>query len=108
MARQAGQDQLFPQLAKRRNRAAVERTVAGLRAAGRLDQVDAALVAVCRSLAAALDDAPSPYVTATIGRVQLEALRLLTGKPAPEADELDAFIRSLADRPAAIRDAADG
>jgi hypothetical protein len=105
--RPARQDQLFPQLAKRRNRAAVERTVAALRAADRLDGVDAALVAVCRSLAAALDDAPSPYVAATIGRVQLEALRLLTGKPAPESDELDAFIRSLADRPAAIRDAAD-
>ena len=52
-----------------------------LRQAGRIDGVDAALVAVCRSLAAALDDAPTPYVAATIGRVQLEALRLLTGKP---------------------------
>jgi hypothetical protein len=98
---------LFPQLARRRNRAAVERTVAQLRQAGRLDGVDSALVAVCRSLAAALDDAPSPYVAATIGRVQLEALRLLTGKPPAEADELDAFIRSLADRPATVRDAAE-
>jgi hypothetical protein len=98
---------LFPQLAKRRNRAAVERTIGAMRQAGRLDGVDAALVAVCRSLAAALDDAPSPYVAATIGRVQLEALRLLTGKPPPEVDELDAFIRSLADRPATVRDATD-
>jgi len=99
---------LFPQLAKRRNRAAVERTVAQLRQAGRVDGVDAALIAVCRSLAAALDDAPTPYVAATIGRVQLEALRLLTGKPPAEADELDAFVRSLAVGPAAVRDATDG
>jgi hypothetical protein len=98
---------LFPGLTKRRNRAAIERTVRQLRQAGRVDGVDDALIAVCRSLAAALDDAPSPYVAATIGRVQLEALRLLTGKPPAEADELDAFIRSLAAGPAAVRDAAD-
>ena len=98
---------LFPQLAKRRNRAAVERTIAQLRQAGRLDGVDAALVAVCRSLAAAVDDAPTPYVAATVARVQLEALRLLTGKPAAQTDELDAFLASLADRPAAVRDATD-
>jgi hypothetical protein len=107
VARQHRQDPLFPQLAKRRNRAAIDRTIAALRQAGRLDGVDASLVAVCRSLAAALDDAPTPYVTATIGRVQLEALRLLTGKPAPEADELDAFLRSIAERPATVRDATD-
>jgi hypothetical protein len=34
-------------------------------------------------------------------------MRLLTGKPPAEADELDAFIRSLADRPATVRDAAE-
>lgn len=101
-------DVLFPAFRSRRNRGAVERTIRALRAADRLDAVDAALVAAVRSLAGALDDAPSPYVTATVARVHVEALRLLTGKPAPEPDELDAFIASL--KPASagtVRDSPD-
>jgi len=102
-------DVLFPSLRSRRNRGAAERTIRALRAADRVDPVDAALVAAVRSLAAALDDAPSPYVVATVARVHIEALRLLTGKPAPEPDELDAFIRSLKPTSAgAVRDAEDG
>jgi hypothetical protein len=99
---------LFPQLRRKRNRDALERTLRGLRAADRLDAVDAALVAAARSTAAALDDAPTPYVAATVARVHLEAIRLLVGRPAPEPDELDAFLRSL--RPASagqVRDSSD-
>ena len=98
-------DVLFPQLAKRRNRGAVERTLRAMRLADRVEPIDAALVAAVRSTAAALDDAPSPYVAATVARVHLEALRLLTGKPAPEPDELDAFLRSL--RAGPVRDSAE-
>jgi hypothetical protein len=98
-------DVLFPAMRSRRNRAAAERTLRALRAADRVDAVDAALIAAVRSLAAALDDAPSPYVAATVARVHIEALRLLTGKPSPEPDELDAFIRSLKPADAgAVRD----
>jgi hypothetical protein len=88
-------DVLFPQLVKRRNRAAIERTLRALRAADRTDPVDSALIAAVRSSAAALDDAPSPYVAATVLRVHLVAIQLLTGKPAPEPDEIDAWLRSL-------------
>jgi len=93
----------------RRNRAAIERTVKALRAADRLELVDAALIAAARTSAAALDDAPNPYVAATVLRVHLEALRLLTGRPEPQPDELDAFLRSLSSRPgaAAVEHTAD-
>jgi hypothetical protein len=57
------------------------------------------LVAAARTSAAALDDAPNSYVAATVLRVHLEALRLLTGRPEPQPDELDAFLRSLSNRP---------
>jgi hypothetical protein len=89
-----------------RNAAAVERTIAALRAADRLEGVDAGLIAATRTLARALDQAPNPYVSATVGRVHLEALRLLAGRPAPEPDELDEFLRSLR-RPAPVRDASE-
>jgi hypothetical protein len=86
---------LFGRLGRRRNRTAVERTVQALRSSDRLQDVDAALLAAVRSSAEALDAAPNPYVTATVLRVHLEGLRLLTGRPAPERDELDAFLQSL-------------
>jgi hypothetical protein len=101
-------DVLFPAFRSRRNRSAVERTLRALRQADRVDAIDAALVAAVRSTAGALDDAPSPYVAATVARVHIEALRLLTGKPAPEPDELDAFLRSLKPTSAGpVRDAED-
>jgi len=86
----------------RRNASAVERTIRALRDADRLDPVDAALLAAVRTTARALDDAPTPYTASTVARVHLEGLRLLAGRPAPEPDELDEFLRSL--RAPAVRD----
>lgn len=89
----------------RRNANAVERTIRALREADRLEPIDAALVAAARTLARALDEAPSPYVAGTVARVHLEAIRLLAGRPAPESDELDAFLSSL--RAPTVRDTAE-
>jgi hypothetical protein len=86
---------LFRQGKPTRNAQAVERTIRALRSEERLDAADAGLVAAVRTLARALDHAPSPYVAGTVGRVHLEALRLLAGRPAPESDEIDAFLSSL-------------
>jgi hypothetical protein len=88
-----------------RNTAAVERTIRALRDAERLEAIDAALIAAARSTARALDHAPNPYVAGTVARVHLEAIRLLAGRPAPESDELDAFLASL--RSAPVRDPAE-
>jgi hypothetical protein len=96
---------LFALRVPTRNAAAVERTIRALREADRLEAIDAALVAAARTTARALDHAPNPYVAGTVARVHLEALRLLAGRPAPESDELDAFLRSL--RAAPVRDAAE-
>jgi hypothetical protein len=98
--------ELFKVPRPHRNASAVERTVRELRAAGRLEAIDAALLAAARTTARALDQAPNPYVTATVARVHLEAVRLLIGRPAPEPDELDAFLRTIL-RPAAVRDSSD-
>lgn len=107
--RNAGQLEAFPARSRpRRNAAAVERTIRALREADRLEDLDAGLIAAARTLARALDEAGSPYVAASVARVHLDALRLLAGRPAPEPDELDAFLRSL-QRPgsASVRDAAE-
>ena len=96
---------LFASRSPTRNASALERTIRALREADRLEAIDAALLAAARSTAIALDHAPNPYVAATVARVHLEAIRLLAGRPAPESDELDAFLRSL--RPAPVRDPAD-
>jgi hypothetical protein len=86
---------LYQTGSRRRNADAVERTIRALRHADRLEGVDAGLIAAARTLARALDHAPNPYVAGTVARVHLEALRLLAGRPAPESDELDDFLRSL-------------
>jgi hypothetical protein len=65
-----------------RNRAATERTISALRKGGRLEEVDAAAVALARHLARALDDvdgAKLPAQTASLARVQLATLRTLRG-----------------------------
>ena len=93
---------LYRAHAPTRNSAALERTIRALREADRLEAIDAALIAAARSTARALDHAPSPYVAATVARVHLEAIRLLAGRPAPESDELDAFLASLRSSP--VRD----
>jgi hypothetical protein len=86
----------------RRNASAVERTIRALRDLNRLEAVDAAILAAVRTTARALDDASTPYTAATVARVHLEAVRLLAGRPAPESDELDEFLRSL--RPSQVGD----
>jgi hypothetical protein len=101
-----GQLEIWRGRGAHRNAHAVERTIAALRRADRLEAVDAGLVAAARTLARALDEAPNPYVAGTVARVHLEALRLMAGRPAPEPDELDAFLRSLA-RPASVRHPAE-
>jgi hypothetical protein len=96
---------LFPRLegnGRKRNAYAVEHSIRALRESGRLERIDAALLAAVRTTARALDAAPNPYVTATVARVHLTGLQLLTGRPAPEPDELDAFLASL--RPAPVGD----
>jgi hypothetical protein len=96
---------LFATRGPRRNASAVERTIRALRDAERLEAIDAALIAAARSTARALDHAPNPYVAGTVARVHLEAIRLLAGRPAPESDELDAFLASL--RSAPVRNPAE-
>jgi len=90
-----------------RNAAALERTIRALRDADRIEPADAALVAAARTLARALDEAGSPYTAATVARIHLEAIRLLAGRPAPEPDELDAFLASLRRDASPVRDATD-
>jgi len=66
-----------------RNRAATERTITALRQGGRLEDVDAATLALARHLAQALDEldaAKFPTQTATLARVQLSALASLRGE----------------------------
>ena len=91
---------LFASRAPIRNASAVERTIRALRDLERLEAIDAALIAAARTTARALDHAPNPYVAGTVGRIHLEALRLLTARPAPPSDELDDFLRSLRRAPA--------
>ena len=86
---------LYRSHAPRRNADAVERTIRALRQADRLDAVDAGLLAAARTLARALDHASSPYVAGTVARVHLEALRLLAGRPAPEADEFGDLLAAI-------------
>jgi hypothetical protein len=65
-----------------RNQRATERTIDALRRGGRLEEVDAAAVALARHLALALDKvdgATMPAQTASLARVQLAALRTLRG-----------------------------
>lgn len=79
----------------RRNATAIEATIAALRRAGRLELVDAALVAAARTTAAALDGAPSPYVAGTVARVHVDVVARLLDRPTAVPDALDLFIASL-------------
>lgn len=71
-----------------RNRAAFEHTVTALRAAGRLEAIDAALVAVGRTLAAELDDLDGSSQTAW---AYLAVIKQLRGA----ADDTDAGLADL-------------
>lgn len=80
--------------------AAVERTIAALDGLGRLEEVDAALVEVCRGLAAAVDDKPD---SPGLWREYREAVKELAGGDdgGGGVDELLAELR------APVRDAAE-
>jgi P27 family predicted phage terminase small subunit len=72
-----------------RNRSAMEKTLSGLRAGGRLERADEATVALTRTLAEALDKVDAemyPAQIASLARSQLAALRLLRGSPENDAD----------------------
>jgi hypothetical protein len=87
-----------------RNRAAIERTIAAMRRADRLLEVDAATLA--RTTAIALDAAAGAYDVAVLGRVHLAAVQtLLGGRQAPPSDDVDRFFAGL--RAAAVRDTQD-
>ena len=79
----------------RRNATAIEATIAALRRAGRLEPVDAALVAAARTTAAALDRADSPYVAATVARVHVDVVARLLDRPTTTPDPLDLWLASL-------------
>jgi len=79
-----------------RNRSAIERTIAELRRADRLGELDAGALALIRTTAAALDAAEGAYEVAMIGRVHITALAgLLAGHLVEKDDELDRFLASL-------------
>jgi P27 family predicted phage terminase small subunit len=74
---------------KRRNQAAIERTLKSLHDGGKIEAVDAAAVALTRTLAEALDRIdPETYPAqmATLARVQLSALRMLRGSKDDDND----------------------
>jgi hypothetical protein len=79
----------------RRNARAIESTIAALRRAGRLEPVDAALVAAARTTAAALDRADSPYLAAIVSRAYLEAVGRLLDRDLDGPDPIDLFVASL-------------
>lgn len=85
---------------RRRNQAATETTLRVLRDVGRLESVDAAAVALTRTLAEALDRVdPEQYPAqmANLARAQLAALRLLRGSSDDDNDNaaLSDFIASM-------------
>jgi hypothetical protein len=77
----------------------VERTVAGLRDAGRLEAADEAAVALARTLAGALDTVDPvvwPAQVASLARAQLATLKLLRGVADDDRDAgLDELLAAL-------------
>jgi hypothetical protein len=81
---------------RNRNRVAIERTIAALRRADRILELDAGSLAIVRTTAQALDAAEGSYDLAIVARVHIAALgSLLAGHQAPADDELDRFLASL-------------
>jgi hypothetical protein len=88
----------------RRNQLAVERQLKAMRAAGRIEDVDAGVVALARSTAAALDDAGQAArlgstawaEVASIARAHLAAVQALRGTGQGESvDEVDRLLAAL-------------
>ena len=81
---------------RRRNRAAIERTILYLRRADRLLPGDDATLAILRTTATALDEAAGAYDIAVVARVHLAALSaLLAGHATPDDAELDRLIAAI-------------
>jgi P27 family predicted phage terminase small subunit len=96
--------------AGRRNGAATERTIAALRAGGRLEGVDAAATALVRHLASALDGVDPvrcPAQTASLARVYLVALRNLRGDDADDRHDTGALDDLLAVLSSPVGDATE-
>lgn len=74
------------------NSSALERTLSSLDEQGRLEEVDAALIALCRSTAAAVDEVPD---RASLVKEYRECLILLGGLGTDEPDALDNLLREL-------------
>jgi hypothetical protein len=64
---------------KGRNTTGLERTIAALRATGRIEGADAATLSLGRTVAERLDREPDSAKLASLGRVQLSVLRTLRG-----------------------------
>jgi phage terminase small subunit len=85
---------------RRRNQSAIEKTLKCMTDGGRIEAVDAAAVALTRTLAEALDRVDPevyPAQMATLARVQLAALRMLRGKQDDDDDNaaLSDFIAAM-------------
>jgi phage terminase small subunit len=81
-----------------RNTRGAERTIAALRAGGRLEQVDDATLALVRTIAAAMDRVdPGTYPAqlASLARAQLAALKMLRGINDDDDDSLDELLATL-------------
>jgi hypothetical protein len=73
--------------ARRRNRTAFERTIAALRNVGRIEEPDAALVALGRTLAEIIDAAEEPITQTAYAYNQV--LRQLRGEVSRAGDDGD-------------------
>jgi P27 family predicted phage terminase small subunit len=94
---------------KRRNQAAIEKTLKSLHDGGKIETVDSAAVALTRTLAEALDRIDPeqfPAQMATLARVQLAALRMLRGNR-DDDDDGDALSNFVAAMSAEMGDAAE-
>jgi hypothetical protein len=82
-------------------RRGVDATITALRSGGRLEPADAALIAMARTLADAMDDERadvdgSGFTVATIAGRLLPVVDQLRGEQAAAFDGLDAFLASMA------------
>ena len=102
--RRSAQERLFPDAdtghGVRRVRRGVDQTVGALRSTGRLEPVDAALVALARTLADALDDEHadpdgSAFTVATLSGRLLPVLDGLRGERVVGYDDLDAVLAGM-------------
>jgi len=96
LARDLGLAQPPRQRRRHLNRRAMEATISALGGLGRLEPVDEATLALCRSLAAAMDalDPDDPAI-ASLARTQLQALKLLRGQTDDSATALATLLAAV-------------